>query len=152
MPLADGSSVTLNTSSRISVAFNGGQRIIRFLEGEALFNVVNDRTRAFLVQAGMIEVGDQFDGKSPVSLGSNSGVEVAANGVLSFEDAPLDQTASQFARYSDPLIILDDKSLRQETVTGLFSATDPQGFVQAVAKLLNLRSHKAADGLHLTRS
>ncbi len=200
VPLADGSSVTLNTASRIGVTFDGTRRIIHLLEGEALFNVVDDPTRDFLVhvgdtlisaglgqfsvsrivdepvkllvRSGLIEVSGRLVGNRPVRLSSNSGADVTANGLdvhelspadvtralvwregmLSFEDTSLDHAAAQFARYSDLRIILDDASLRQETVTGLFSATDPQGFVQAVAGVLKLRSRKAVDGLHLSRS
>ncbi len=200
VPLADGSSVTLNTSSRIAVAFDGGQRVVHLLEGEALFSVVDDKARTFLVQAGdtlvsaglgqfsvsrlvdepvkvlvqagAIEVRGRFDAKPPVRLGSNSGLDVTANGpqlhalspaevsralvwregMLAFEDVTLDKAVAQFARYSDLHIVLDDSALKHETVTGLFAATDPQGFVQAVAPVLNLRSRREADGLHISRS
>lgn len=50
--LEDGSVVTLNTSSRMSVRFTKGQRLISLLEGEALFDVAHDKARPFIVNAG----------------------------------------------------------------------------------------------------
>lgn len=47
--LPDGSTLTLNTASQISVAFDKGQRLIHLFEGEALFDVAHDPSRPFIV-------------------------------------------------------------------------------------------------------
>lgn len=49
--LADGSSVTLNTRTRLTVAFSAGRRLIHLFRGEALFEVAHDRNRPFVVEA-----------------------------------------------------------------------------------------------------
>lgn len=49
--LADGSTVTLNTRTRMTVAFTEGRRLVRLLRGQALFEVFHDRTRPFVVEA-----------------------------------------------------------------------------------------------------
>lgn len=54
--LADGSSVRLDTDSRIRVRFDGALRRVELEEGQALFTVAHDRHRAFIVQAGSAEV------------------------------------------------------------------------------------------------
>ena len=54
--LTDGSRVTLNTSSAISVRFERGERLIRLEKGEALFEVAEDALRPFIVAAGMRRV------------------------------------------------------------------------------------------------
>lgn len=54
--LSDGSVVTLNTASRISVQFEEGLRRVRLIEGEALFDVAKDSTRPFIVAAGETSV------------------------------------------------------------------------------------------------
>jgi len=54
--LADGSYVTLDTRSRISVQFEPKTRIVRLESGEALFEVAKDSTRPFVVQAGDVRV------------------------------------------------------------------------------------------------
>jgi len=52
VPLADGSSVTLNTNSRIAVTIDSTHRDVRLLQGEALFKVASARRGRFTVDAG----------------------------------------------------------------------------------------------------
>ena len=62
--LEDGSRVTLNTASRIAVDLTENRRLVRLLEGEALFEVAHDGARPFEVEAGhtlLRAVGTQFD-------------------------------------------------------------------------------------------
>ena len=64
VPLSDGSVVTLNTSSQVSVRFSGGQRRIEVMHGQANFEVAKDPARPFIVSAGNGEVlalGTVFD-------------------------------------------------------------------------------------------
>jgi transmembrane sensor len=56
VPLPDGSSVTLDTASRITVAYDREIRRIRLDRGEALFDVAHDARRPFLVEAGALRV------------------------------------------------------------------------------------------------
>jgi len=56
LPLADGSSITLNTRSEVKVAYSSDARIVRLDQGEALFSVTPDVNRPFVVEAGMIRV------------------------------------------------------------------------------------------------
>lgn len=62
--LDDGSVISLNTSTRIEVAYTEDARQVRLIQGEALFDVEKDVTRPFLVktQAAVIRVtGTQFN-------------------------------------------------------------------------------------------
>jgi len=62
--LSDGSSVELNTHSRISVNFNEHERVVVLTAGEALFRVAKDNTRPFVVDVDHTRVraiGTQFD-------------------------------------------------------------------------------------------
>ncbi|MDP3406310.1 MAG: FecR domain-containing protein [Brevundimonas sp.] len=62
--LADGSSVSLDTGSRIHVRFANGERRIDLSQGQALFDVAHDATRPFVVHAGgtrITAVGTVFD-------------------------------------------------------------------------------------------
>lgn len=52
VPLSDGSTVMLNTATRVTVKFDGGRRLVRLVEGEADFTVLSDRSRPFVVEAG----------------------------------------------------------------------------------------------------
>jgi len=50
--LADGSVVTLNTATALSVDYSGHERRIALHDGEALFEVAKDPNRPFIVMAG----------------------------------------------------------------------------------------------------
>jgi transmembrane sensor len=87
--LADGSSVTLNTNSRLDVNFSRKRRDVRLMRGEAYFEVVHDKTRPFTVYANnyvVRDIGTAFDvhlsKKCVVEVGVTKGsVEVtSANG------------------------------------------------------------------------
>lgn len=56
VPLSDGSSMTLNTASRVAIDFSPTERRIRLIEGEALFDVAKDASRPFLVDAAGTQV------------------------------------------------------------------------------------------------
>lgn len=56
MPLADGSTATINTQSEIAIALKKSNRIVRIERGEAWFQVAHDQARPFIVEAGRIRV------------------------------------------------------------------------------------------------
>ncbi|HEX3869467.1 MAG TPA: FecR domain-containing protein, partial [Pirellulales bacterium] len=62
--LTDGSTVVLNTDSRIRVAFDGRVRRVQLLAGQAWFEVAKNQPRPFVVEAGDRKVtahGTAFD-------------------------------------------------------------------------------------------
>jgi transmembrane sensor len=62
--LEDGSSVELNSQSRIDVRFSKSQRHVELAQGQALFSVAKNRSRPFVVDAAnrhIVAVGTQFD-------------------------------------------------------------------------------------------
>lgn len=52
VPLDDGSSVTLNTESTVTVRYDRKERRVELVRGEALFDVAKDPSRPFVVAAG----------------------------------------------------------------------------------------------------
>jgi transmembrane sensor len=73
--LADGSSVMLNTNSRIDVDFSANRRDVHLLRGEAFFDVVHNKARPFTVRASnyvVHDIGTAFD----VHLSKSGLVEV----------------------------------------------------------------------------
>lgn len=56
VPLADGSTVTVNTASSVLIDFNDSFRRVRVDKGEAWFQVAKDPARPFLVEAGRVRV------------------------------------------------------------------------------------------------
>jgi transmembrane sensor len=94
--LADGSSVILNTNSRLDVNFVDKRRDVHLTRGEAYFEVVHDKTRPFTVYANnyvVRDIGTAFDvhlaKAGLVEVGVTKGcVEVApANGAHVSDDA-----------------------------------------------------------------
>lgn len=54
--LQDGSIVTLNTRSTLSVEFDGSTRRVALLDGQAMFDVVEDKARPFVVETGDVSL------------------------------------------------------------------------------------------------
>ena len=54
--LSDGTRVTLNSATALSVDFTGNQRSVTLRKGEALFELADDPSRPFIVQAGQDRV------------------------------------------------------------------------------------------------
>ena len=201
LPLADGSSVTLNTSSLLQVAYSPSRRDVALMSGEALFDVAKDHQRPFVVRVGRASVravGTSFsvrldptgavrvlvregvvevmhDGRTtPVRAVANvlatvsplAGGDIAVqqvgsqevtrnlawrDGMLSFDGESLAEAAAEFDRYSTPRIVIDDPRLGRQTLTGLFSASDPQGFAKAAASALNGKVSLSGGEVHIYR-
>jgi transmembrane sensor len=119
--LADGSSVILNTNSRLDVDFSGNRRDVHLMRGEAYFEVVHDKTRPFTVYANnyvVRDIGTAFD----VHLSKTGLVEVGVT-KGSVEVAPTNGT--QVSGATDGLgvvtaghdIVLGQKAERAEDVS-----------------------------------
>jgi transmembrane sensor len=62
--LVDGSTIELNSRSRVRVRFTDAKRDVDLIEGQALFHVAKDSSRPFIVHSGSTlvrAVGTQFD-------------------------------------------------------------------------------------------
>jgi transmembrane sensor len=125
-----------------------------------------------IVREGVVEVWRGSQGR-PVRLSAEHAVQVASAGALApttvgaaavdramawrqgqidLDGLTLGQAASEFARYSDRRIIIDDPALAGLKMAGLFSASDPDGFAKAAALSLGLVATQEADGVRLSRS
>lgn len=87
--LEDGSSVTLNTDTRIEALFSDTKRSVSLIKGEALFNVRHDAQRPFIVDVDAFRaraIGTSFNvqrlaGNLPQLLVKEGVVEVSAGRV-----------------------------------------------------------------------
>jgi transmembrane sensor len=85
-PLEDGSTVLLNTETRIRVRYSKGERLVTLLKGEAYFSVARDEERPFIVEVdgrrlSTVQAGFRVRklDKDPVDVLVNQGrVDVAA--------------------------------------------------------------------------
>jgi transmembrane sensor len=65
-------------------------------------------------------------------------------GQIAFDGEPLAQAISEFNRYNETKLVVDDPELAREPVVGYFNATEPQDFAQAFARVID--AHAVDDG------
>jgi transmembrane sensor len=96
--LADGSVITLNTNSKVAVAYSSEMRNIRLVQGEAFFDVAKNKKRPFVVHAdGTVirAVGTSFT----VSMLPQRPVEVLVKeGIVELKRTDVDNYAPVRAR------------------------------------------------------
>ncbi|MBL8265655.1 FecR family protein [Steroidobacter sp.] len=94
LTLADGSVVTLNTSSTIKVDFSGQRRNIELIEGEAFFRVAHDTSRPFDVNARDTTaraVGTQFN----VRIAGKTTLVSVLDGIVDVRERDLNKPAAE---------------------------------------------------------
>lgn len=127
---------------------------------------------AVVVREGVVEVWRAGDASAPLRLTAATAttvpragglraqpVEIATleratawrQGQIDLDGLTLGQAAAEFARYSDRRIVVDDPAVARLKMTGLFSASDPEGFARAAALSLGLVATPGADGVRLAR-
>ena len=123
MPMQDGSKITLNTDSENRVTVTAKERHVDLQQGEAFFEVAQDRARPFVVHAGnkrVIAVGTKFsvrrdardvevvvtEGKVRIETGERPGRPGKA-------DAGTVVTAGTIAQASDEGVLLQTKQLAE---------------------------------------
>ncbi len=120
---------------------------------------VDRGTGAVLLKANMravAPVAPIFDTPPPIRAVAVAPVEVERavawrEGRIAFEGETLTDAVKDFARYSDTKIVIDDPSIANEEITGLFQANDPVGFAQAVATSFGWRADVAENQVTLSR-
>jgi transmembrane sensor len=122
--LEDGSRVTLNTSSKIEVRLQRHRRVIRLLEGEALFEVAHDSSRPFDVLAEhtvLRAVGTQFD----VDVRRDRTIVTIVEGVVQW--TPTSASAVNAARVpliaNDRLVVAADGAIAAQHGVNTAAAT-----------------------------
>lgn len=162
VPLGNGTTVTLNTDTRIKVYEEKGRRRIRVLRGEVLIEGagaaaptlvevdgehweasaatfvvrrLEGQVTQVLVQDGRVVRSEETRSKI-LPLTPNMGRELAwREGKIALQGETLAQAAAVYARYSDMPIVVVDADLAQSRVTGLFAVNNPLGFSRAVAEV-----------------
>jgi transmembrane sensor len=119
----------------------------------------NDRALPVRVRASVAAITappSSEDTQAPVEIADLAPEDVAKglawrDGMLSFDGETLAEAAGEFARYTPLRIVIDDPELAKEPVTGLFSATDPEGFAKAVSASFNSKIVLRSDAVHIYR-
>lgn len=200
VPLADGSTLTLNTESTVRVSLTDRERRIWLDKGQAHFIVAPDSNRPFRVFVGDEEVRalgtrfevrregsamrvtleegsvaifrqgqtEQLNAPAPASaaeavLSPGQQATVAAEniniaavdtqrvlawrfGQMNLDAQPLSEAIAEINRYNTRQIVLEDASLGDMPISGLFQTGSPEAFVDAVSLLLPIEAAERADG------
>lgn len=127
------------------------------------------RPLAVTVREGVVEVGDartsavvavQRGQRVVETTGGHFALETLTSsqvakelawlsGHIRFRNQPLASAVKEFERYSAIHIVIADPSVAKRTVTGTYVATDPSGFAEGVAKMMDLRVEKNGNSLQL---
>ncbi len=189
--LDDGSTVMLNTETRLSVRFSEHERFVELERGEARFTVTHDSQRPFQVEAGngmVQDLGTQFIVKkmshhveifvfegivevgltdlhfregmpSPRILKQGEQVRYTLDGHLSsiesikdqsisawtegkliFHAQPLNSVLKELARYIPGDIRLQDPTLADLPISGIFNLEDLESFPQALQEAFPVKA------------
>lgn len=103
---------------------------VALLEGKVLL-VADDDTRMQMSAGQMTRLAHSTRAMTVASL-QDSAVPAWLTGRLVFEDAPLQDVASEFNRYSGRKIVLADPALQGIRVTGVFRSDRMQAFISAL--------------------
>lgn len=106
---------------------------------------------------------NSFD--TPVELGAGEQLAIRRDGTITgqaavdtertiawtqrrvvFDNDTLATVASEFNRYNRDKLIIDDHTLRQRRISGVFTVNDPQSFAEVLASMTPIRFEKHADG------
>jgi transmembrane sensor len=103
----DGSIIHLNTNSRIETEFSDEKRIIKLIQGEALFEVAHDPKRPFIVYAGnrlVQAIGTKF----VVHLKSENIQVTVTDGKVKMSKVPLNKTLTDIKDHNNTDTKKDD--------------------------------------------
>ncbi|MDZ5646409.1 FecR family protein [Nitrospirillum sp. BR 11828] len=221
IPLDDGSTLTLNTDSAVTLADEAGRRLVYLERGEAFFEVASRTDRPFVLRGPLVQLATNDGaccarlnpggapggtmtvavvsgtvavegapsalaetleratgrdwtvrgGQDAVLAAAGQQVSVRAGGAghgtlvsvetmapgaldralmwregrLAFAGETLAQAVADFARYSRRRIVLASDRLAPRHVSGLFNATDIDGFAHAVAVAFNAKYRQEGD-------
>lgn len=138
---------------------------------------LNDRPVQVLVREGLVQVDHGHKGGmvsmtanmravSPKGYSDVSAAPIAVShvttrdverttawleGRIAFEGETLREAANEFSRYSDVDIVIDDPSIANEKITGLYQTVNPVGFARSMAVIFELKTDISEKQIRLYR-
>ena len=109
----DGSVIHLNTDSRIETEFSANKRLIKLVQGEALFDVAHDSNRPFIVYAGdrlVQAIGTKF----VVNLHPDNVEVLVTEGKVLMSETSFDQPLASVKEINTTTIKKDDVFITRE--------------------------------------
>ena len=202
--LDDGTTIVLNTNTRLMLDFSANERRVALHQGQALFDVAEDPDSPFVVIAGsqrIVAIGTVFDvrfegadvnvtlveglldiapeeegtqgGGPPVRLVAGQRLTTDAGkatappviesvdtqratiwqtGRVFFEDTPLSYAIDEMNRYSTLKIALDDESLADIRVSGMFQSGRQANFASALEEYFPITAVRLGGNLIVLRA
>lgn len=159
--LEDGSKVTLNSASALSVNFSDSRRVVSLKAGEALFEPVDD-PRPFVVDSGhdavqgsgavfsvrrqgasssvVVACGEARLGEQRLTASADAQAQTAwQRGKLIFNARPLREVIAELERYQHGRILISDKQLGALQVSGVFDLNDPEALLRTLEQRYALK-------------
>ncbi len=119
--LPDGSSIEVNTDSRVGVSYSATGRNVTLEKGEALFEVGHDA----LLRPFTVRVRNGASARR---------IESWRKDRWSFDGWSLERAAREHNRYVNKPIRIDDAELAQKRISGVFRIGDTDAFLTAVSR------------------
>ena len=159
--LEDGSKVTLNSASALSVNFSGERRTVSLKAGEALFEPAAD-PRPFVVDSGaeavqgsdavfsvrrqgsvnsvVVTRGEAQVGERRVVVSPDAQAQTAwQRGKLIFNGRPLREVIAELERYQHGRILISDSQVGALQVSGVFDLNDPHALLRTLEQRYALK-------------
>ncbi|MFJ3151431.1 sigma-70 family RNA polymerase sigma factor [Pseudomonas hunanensis] len=156
--LADGTRVTLNSASALSLVFSEHERRVVLDAGEALFETADD-SRPFVVETAGAQVqgnaatfsvqrdghavlarGEAKVGEHELAVAADAGTQMAwQRGKLIFNGKPLGQVLTELERYRHGRIVLSDSKLAAMEVSGVFDLDEPEALLRTLEQRYGLK-------------
>lgn len=156
--LADGTRVTLNSASALSVVFSDRERRVVLASGEALFETTDD-SRPFVVDTAgervqgraatfsvrrdgrvVLAQGEAKVGEHELAVAADAGTQMAwQRGKLIFNGKPLGQVLTELERYRHGRIVLSDSKLAAMEVSGVFDLDEPEALLRTLEQRYGLK-------------
>jgi transmembrane sensor len=211
--LADGSTVEMNSKSKIRVHYSKAEREVDLIAGQALFHVAKGHARPFIVRADgtrVKAVGTEFDvyekrsgtvvtvvegevavlapvtgDAQPPGQGSAVPNEIAIATIsvsageqltvtpsvarksehpnlaaatawterrIVFESATLSEVAEEFNRYNQRQLVIEDPSLYDFHISGVFSSTDPDSLIRFLRERPGVKVSETGSEIRISKN
>ena len=159
--LEDGSRVTLNSASALSVKYSAERRLVSLREGEALFEPAQD-PRPFVVEGGgeavqgsdavfsvrrlgnvprvVVARGEARIGEQRLAASPDAQAQTAwQRGKLIFNGRPLREVIAELERYQQGSILISNSQLGALPGSGVFDLNDPHDLLRTLEQRYDLK-------------
>ncbi|MEJ0038996.1 MAG: FecR domain-containing protein [Gammaproteobacteria bacterium] len=118
-------------------------------------STARDPVSSHLVKSVVVSAGERVIATADALAAPHQTNAAAATawteGKLVFDAAPLSEVIEEFNRYTVKRLVIDDAGLRNTHISGAFSVTDSQQFVEFLHQRFGVVSHETDDEVRIAR-